>query len=233
MNTAIFLTTRYGSKRYPGKHLTQINGIPETGILLERIKRCKIPIIMVTPDTLEDKLFMKPVAERHGIGFFSGEVENIIKRHADCAEKYGVDWVINVDGDDTLTCPEVINAVYHAINRNEHKIPIKTEGLPLGLNILAYPAEYLNKIDFSGSTGWGAQVTKNAYYAIKFNYDYNYRATLDYSEDLSVITDILTNCKRNITIGGICSYLKKNPEIAKLNLWRNEEYWKRIGELGK
>jgi len=210
-----------------------INGETVTDILIQRIKKCKIPIIMATPDTLEDRLFMKPIADRHKIGFFCGDKENIIKRHIDCAEKYGIDWVINVDGDDILTCPEAINAVYHAIRHSEHKIPIKTEGLPLGLNILAYPTEYLKKIGFPGSTGWGAQVTKSAYYSIKFNYDQDLRLTLDYAEDLSVITDILTNCKRNMTIGGICSYLKKHPEIAKLNLWRNEEYWKRIGELGK
>jgi spore coat polysaccharide biosynthesis protein SpsF len=232
-NTAILLTTRIGSTRLKRKALIEINGQTVTDILINRLKKSKIPIIMCCPDTLEDRLFMKPVAERHGIGIFFGNVENVIDRHRQCAEKYDLNWIINVDGDDICTIPEAINAVYHAIERNEHKIPIKTEGLPLGLNILAYPAEYLKKIDFQSDTGWGSQITKNAYYAVKFNYDVDIRTTLDYPEDLEVITDILTNCKRNMTVGGICSYLKKHPEIAKLNLWRNKEYWERMEESSK
>jgi spore coat polysaccharide biosynthesis protein SpsF (cytidylyltransferase family) len=233
MTTAIFLTTRINSTRLKNKVLIEINGQTVIEILINRLKKCKIPIIMCSTNALNDSLFLKPIAARHGLAYHEAPAGNIIKQHIDCAEKYGVDWIINVDGDDTLTCPEVINAVYHAINRNEHKIPIKTEGLPLGLNILAYPAEYLNKIDFKSDTGWGAQITKNSYYSIKFNYDLDLRLTLDYPEDLEVITDILTNCKRNMTVGGVCTYLKKHSEIAKLNLWRNKEYWDRMEELGK
>ncbi len=229
MNNCIFLTTRYGSTRLPGKALLEINGETVTDILIKRLKKAAIPIIMCTPDTPEDNRYMKPIAERHGIGFFCGEKENIIKRHKQCAEKYGVEWIIEVDGDDILLCPEVIIAVSYKITHIEHQIPIKTTGLPLGLNVLAYPAKILDKIDYKSSTNWGAQIVRDGYYEVKFNYDLLFSLTMDYLEDFELIRDILTNCKRNQLVRGICSYLIKHPEIARINHKRNKERLERWG----
>jgi spore coat polysaccharide biosynthesis protein SpsF (cytidylyltransferase family) len=232
MNYAIFLTTRLGSSRLFQKALLRINGETVTEILIKRLQKTGLPIILCCPHTQDDILKLGYIAANHGIGFFPGERENIIRRHRDCAEKFGIDWIIEADGDDILACPEVINSVKFAIGQIRGNIPIKTEGLPLGLNVLAYPASILSKIPFDKDTNWGAQITKNGYQSIRFDYDLPYRLSLDYSCDFDTIKDILENCKRNLLVGGICDYIKKHPEI-RANERMNEEYWKRMEELSK
>ena len=115
MNTAIFLTTRYDSTRLPGKALLQVNGQTATEILIGRLKHCNLPIVMCTPDTINDEIYMKPIARKHGIGYFAGDKNNIIKRHYDAAKENDIDCIINVDGDDILTVPDVINDVYEGV----------------------------------------------------------------------------------------------------------------------
>jgi len=229
MNTSIFLTTRYSSTRLPGKSLLKINGQTVTDILIGRLKKTGLPIIMCIPDTPGDIEHMKPIAEKHSIGFFAGEPTNIIMRHHDAAIENNVDTIINVDGDDILTCPEVVNAVNYELCSHQQANVVKTAGLPLGLNILGYRANILKDIDYNSDTNWGAQI-KNTYTSmLRFDYNAPYRLTLDYENDFSVIEDVLTNCKRNLVLGGICNYLKKHTHIAQLNIGRNKEYWERIG----
>uniref|UniRef100_A0A6M3XGI7 Cytidylyltransferase n=1 Tax=viral metagenome TaxID=1070528 RepID=A0A6M3XGI7_9ZZZZ len=231
MNTTILLTTRYKSTRLPGKHTMKINGHTVTDILIGRLKRCKIPIIMCIPDTPEDVEHMKPIAERNKIGFFAGEPTNIIKRHVDCALANEIDWIILSEGDDFLVCPETINAVNWAIKSKRNKIDcIKTLGLPYGLNVIAYKSEILKDINYNNDTNWGEKVLKNPY-ELKFNYDVQYRLSMDYEEDFEVMKNVYENCKRNTVVSAIIKYLNKNPEIPKINQKRHKECMERAKKL--
>jgi spore coat polysaccharide biosynthesis protein SpsF (cytidylyltransferase family) len=233
MNCAIFLTIRIRSTRTPNKALLEINGETVTDILIKRLQKTKIPIILCTTDEPEDRKYLKPIADKYGLGYHEAPAGNIIKQHLDCAKKHGIDFIINQDGDDILSTPEVIQAVYNHTTGKKHIFPIKTVGLPLGLNVIGYPARKLTEINFDGDTNWGAQIFTGKHTEIKFNYDTPARLTMDYPEDLTVIETILTHCKRNLLVGGICDYLQKHPGIAQINLHLNEEYWKRIENLSK
>jgi spore coat polysaccharide biosynthesis protein SpsF (cytidylyltransferase family) len=233
LTTAIFLTVRINSTRLSRKALLEINGETVTEILIKRLKKTNIPIIICTTDEPEDGKYLKPLAEKYSLGYHEAPAGNIIAQHSDCARENRVDFIINMDGDDILSAPEVIQAVYnHAIGK-KYLYPIKTVGLPLGLNVIGYPAHKLTEIDFDKDTNWGAQIFTGKHVEIKFNYDYNFRLSMDYELDYLVIKDILTHCKRNLLVGGICDYLQKHPGIAQLNLHLNKEYWERIEELGK
>lgn len=232
MNTAIILTTRISSSRLPQKALLQINGETVTDILINRLKKTKIPIVMACPDTLEDRLFMKPVAERHGIGFMTGDVQNVIKRHLQACEKFNIDYVILSEGDDWFICKETINAVFFKAKELGFKKAVITEGLPFGMNVIAYPRENLGKTEFSGDTGWGAYVTKDAF-VLKFNYERPYRLSMDYLLDMEVMEDVYLKCKRNEFVGGIVNFLDKHPEIARKNTKLTDGYWEKIKEARK
>jgi len=209
-----------------------INGETLTDILIKRLKHTKIPIIMCTPDTPEDNTHMKAVADRNNIGFFSGERQNIIKRHLDCAQKYGIEYIILSEGDDWLVCRETINAVYYRANELKFQKAIRTEGLPFGMNVIAYPRENLENTGFTGDTGWGAHVTRDAC-ILKFNYKRPYKLSMDYAQDLAIMEDVYLNCKRNQFVGGIVNYLDKHPEIALINQNKIKEYWGNIERCGK
>jgi len=232
MTTAIFLTVRYGSTRLLGKCLLEIDGQTVTDVLIGRLKKANLPIILCTGDCPDNVTHLKPIAARNGIGFFAGDENNIIKRQRDCAAKNCVDFIVNADGDDWLVCPETINAVYYVASELQFKKAVRTDGLPFGLNVIAYPRENIETAGFSGDTGWGAYVTKGAN-ILEFNYDRPYRLSLDYLEDAEVMESVYRNCKRNLHIGGIVKYLDKHREVALLNQHRNEEYWKRLGALSR
>lgn len=216
MNCAIFLTVRVGSSRLPQKALLETKGETVIEILIKRLKKTGLPIIMCTTNEPEDKLYLKPIADKHGLGYHEAPAGNIIKQHADCCKQNNIDYVILSECDDWLCCPEVINAVYFQAEKLKFKRAVKTEGLPFGLNIIAYPVENLN-VDFSSDTGWGVHVTHDAY-ALKFNYDRPYRLSMDYICDAEVMENIYLNCKRNECVGGIVKYLDKHPEIAAVNM---------------
>jgi len=182
---------------------------------------------MCTTTEREDRQCLEPIADYHNIGYHEAPAGNIIAQHLQAARDNGVDFIINIDGDDILVCPEIVQSVYHHITQTKEPVPIKTVGLPLGLNVIAYPVECLKGINFDSDTNWGAQIFKGKHKEIRFNYDEPYYLTMDYAEDFALIDDILTNCKRNLYVGGVCSYLKKHPDVAKINYNRNEERFAR------
>ncbi len=232
MKTCIFLTARVGSTRLTNKTIMQINGETVTDILIQRLKHANIPIIMCTTNEQDDRQFLKPIADNHGIGYHEAPAGNIIAQHLDCCVVNNVDYVILSEGDDFLCCPEVINAVYFQAEKLKFKRAVRTEGLPFGLNVIAYPRENLESTTFSGNTGWGVHVTQDAY-KLKFNYERNYRLSMDYLSDFEVMENVYLNCKRNLYVGGIVKYLDKHPEIANLNLHLDKKYWERMEELSQ
>jgi spore coat polysaccharide biosynthesis protein SpsF (cytidylyltransferase family) len=216
----------------PQKHLAEINGETVTDILIKRLKKTNIPIILTVPDTPEDKKYLKPISVRNEVGFFMGDADSPIKRHIQACKEFGVDYIILSEGDDFLVCPETVNAVYYRAKELKFERAIRTNGLPFGMNVIAYPRENLENADFTGDTNWGAYVTKSAY-ILEFNYARPYKLSMDYPLDLVVMEDVYLNCRRNQFVGGIVGYLDKHPEIASSNLRLNKSYCDRLKELRK
>lgn len=232
MNTCILIAVRYHSTRLPGKALLEIGGQTVTDILIDRLKHTGLPIVLCTGDNPDNEKYLKPIAERKGISFFVGSEENIIKRHYDCSKAFNLDVLINVNGDDILCCPEIVNAVAYEFKQQPNAEYICAKGLPFGLEVDGYTPKRLENIKFAGDTGFGEKILNAGIYStIKFNYDYDFRLSLDYKEDFVVIKHLIKYCKKNITVEDICLYLKKHPKIASYNLFRNKEYWERFNKL--
>ena len=215
MNTCIFLTTRVGSSRLPKKALLDINGETVTDILINRLKKTGIPIILTVPDTPENKKYLEPIAEQNAVGFFMGDADSPVKRHIQACKEFDVDYIVLSEGDDWLVCRETVNAVYYRAKELKFKKAIRTEGLPFGMNVIAYPRENLENADFTGDTGWGAYVTKGAY-VLTFDYARTYKLSMDYMEDFETMKDVYLNCKRNQCVGGIVSYMDKQVNAGRV-----------------
>lgn len=233
MKVAVFLTTRYGSTRLPEKALMEINGKTVTDILIERIKMSGLPIVMTTPDTHEDYLYMGAIATRNDIGFFAGDTNNIIKRHIDCAQANDVDYIILAEGDDVLASPDLIKIVATVIKHagDKHNC-IHLKGCPLGMNILAYTPDRLKKVNYSKDTNWGAKILEaGEVFKIDRCLFEDCRLTLDYPDDFTVIKHVLENVKANISSVAISQYMRSHPEICEINNHLNKQYWDRVKEL--
>jgi spore coat polysaccharide biosynthesis protein SpsF (cytidylyltransferase family) len=233
MKTCVFLTTRYGSTRLPKKHLMNIGNETVTDILIERIKSAGLPVIMTTPCTPEDNLYMGSLAKKHGIGYYAGDIDNIIQRHLDCAAMNEVDWIINVDGDDILTCPDLIETVYRTIEGGMGGDCIHLYNYPLGMNLIAYRPSRLAQVNYSKDTNWGAKILAlgaSGMEGILFN---DCRLTLDYIEDYFVIRHIILELGKEADSREICEFMLKHQELCHTNKFRNEEYFQRLEDMSK
>jgi len=240
MNIAIFLTTRYGSTRLHEKALMKIGGETVTDILIERIKEAGVPIIMTVPMTVEDNLHMSPIAKRHGIGYYAGEIYNIITRHLDCAMVNNVDWVINVDGDDILTCPDLIDVMNKTIickasDLNQQPDCIQLCNYPLGLNLIAYTPSRLVRTCYERDTNWGGKILRvgDVIKLAKKEIFNDCRLTLDYMPDFIVLKHIIETLGKHVDSEEICKFMQIHPEICNINNYLNTEYYARLENLSK
>lgn len=243
MNICVFITTRYGSTRLPGKSLLQVpsragrlGGSTVTDILVGRVKAAGYPVCMVTPDTPEDTQYMVPIAKKHMIGYYQGEVTNIIQRHIDCAHEKGVDWVINVDGDDILACPDLIFQLAEVIEGGKSHDCIQIQGYPLGLGLLAYSLKRLiNTRDYffyEGDTNWGAKVVGAGQVTELEGHQFKKcRLTLDYMPDMVVVNHVIKELGPMADSEEICNFMGNHPEICHINNYLNEQYFKRLEDL--
>lgn len=224
MRTAIFIPARYDSTRFKAKHVQSINGMESLGYLITRMKEVGIPIIVCSTALPNDIKYLKPVTERKGAIFFAGDKDNIILRQYQCAVSYDIENIINIDGDDVLACPDIVKEVLRFMPTDK---VVRTYDLPLGLNVMGYPREVLEKsLNFSSDTGWGEKIFKNPRLDIIYNREFqDCRLTVDYEQDYKLIRHIAENCKDNLTLDGIMGYLTENPELLEINRSMVNAYW--------
>ncbi len=238
MKTGIFITARMGSTRLPEKHLLKINGREIMGYLVSRIihefsseiKSNEVLVVIVTGN--RNTNFKFETSFKESLVFY-GDDDNIPKRHLEAAEFYGIDLIVSVDGDDILCSPNAMREVYNILN--EGYVFVKTNGLPLGLNVWGYSTSFLKeslkKNNYSKlETGWGRIFNQTNLKTINFNIknDDFLRFTLDYKADLDFFTEIIKQSDIDIlTIkDDQLIDLVINKNIYKKNMSIAKEYWK-------
>lgn len=201
MKIATLINARLGSKRLPKKHLRDIAGKLAIEQLIARIKPCGLPIIIATGDEKENKA-LDAVARSNNVEIFFGDQNNIPNRHLQIARKYNLDAIISVDADDILTSLTALNDTILALK--EEKLLVRTEGLPLGMNVLwAYTAKTLinaiqnAKGDGSYDTGWGWIFNEPHRINYTITDAKKIRATLDFPEDLKFFRHVYEECPIN------------------------------------
>ena len=142
--TGILVLIRLGSKRLHDKHLINTSKGKFLEILLFRIKRefaleidnRLIKVVIATSDEIHNKELNEFETD-----VFFGAINNIPLRQLQCAETFGFQKIISVDGDDILCAPEAMRDIYNALN-SEKKF-VCTENYPLGINVMGYTTEFL------------------------------------------------------------------------------------------
>jgi spore coat polysaccharide biosynthesis protein SpsF (cytidylyltransferase family) len=237
MKSGIFITARLGSTRLPQKHFKIVNGKEIIRFLVERtIKEFSKEIIeesvivsIVSGNEKMNKALDERVPE---CDCYFGNDNNIPLRHLEAADHYGVDCIVSVDGDDILCSPAAMRAVFNGLNNGRQYV--KTEGLPLGLNVMGYRREFLRsslgKTDSAVlETGWGRIFDEDELKIFSFECrnDPFLRFTLDYEEDFDFFNRILTdetidflNCSDNCLVEKVL----KN-KIYEINRSIAETYW--------
>ncbi len=239
MKTGILINARMGSKRLKDKHFMKINNTPCIAWLLKRlinefsfeIKKGKIELFLATGSKSLNSKF-EDVKNYSKV--FYGSDFNIPQRHFELANQYELTNIICIDGDDILCSMKAARDVLEQLNNN--KFFIKTIGLPIGMNVIAYSSEFLKKCLFKKNykileTGWPRIFNESQLHIIdyknKVNSQPDLRFTLDYFDDYKFFEKIILYFGEDIIHQidkKIINYVIRSKTFL-LNAHLNEEYW--------
>jgi 3-deoxy-manno-octulosonate cytidylyltransferase (CMP-KDO synthetase) len=125
---------RYGSTRFPGKPLAQIQGLPMVQQVVERIKESALNashFLVATDDLrIEEALqsFQTPTVMTRadhpsGSDRLWEAYEYFIANQKASQE---IDWIINIQGDEPFISPQDLNILLHTMQRLDHQADIVT-----------------------------------------------------------------------------------------------------------
>lgn len=245
---AVFIPIRLGSSRLPKKPLIEIKGKPLIEHLIERVKTAKLPneIVLCTTTKPEDSVFID-IARKCNVKCFRGSEKDILDRFLNAAIKYGVDFIVNVDGDDIFCDPELIDKTVNIFQKTNSDF-IKWNELPLGaspvgIKVKALKKAWEMKTEDNTETGWGKYFTDTGLFDVEYTEPEDeelrhpeIRMTLDYPEDLKFMKEVfnrLYSPRKIFTLKEILALLKKEPELTEINKGVQQEYWKRFNQRAK
>ena len=242
MKSAIFLTVRSKSSRLPGKSFLKIKGRTTIEHLIDRMKLAKLPdmVILCTSTSSDDKVLTE-IAKNNSIPFFQGSEEDKLERYVGAADKYGIDFIVTVDGDDLFCDPDYIDKIIERFKDTDADF-ILCEGLPFGaaphgikLGALRQVCESKKESD---TEVWGDYFLKNKHFKkeiIKAEPKVNHpemRMSLDYKEDFDFFTRVFDELgnKNDFPLVDIVNLLIQKPEIQEINKHMHKAYEKNIKE---
>lgn len=246
MRTAVFITVRMKSTRLPKKALLEIKGRTTIEHLIDRIKSAKLhDLVVLCTSTHPDDKILAELAKKSGIEAFRGSPEDKLERYLKAAKKYGVDFIVNVDGDDILCDPTLIDRTIEHFKRTEADCII-WRGFPVGAVPTGIKVGALEKVceikDEKDTEVWGGYFTDTDLFKVEYldaEEELRHpeiRMTLDYPEDLKFFKAIFERLYvpgRIFSLREVIELLKKSPDIAEINKHKQEEYMRIIEKLAK
>ena len=178
-----------------------------------------------------------------GVRCFRGSLVNKLKRWLDCAEYFNVNSFHTIDADDPLFDGKEMIASLDLLRSKDCDVVCPTEsssaggasvGYSLTTAIIKKAIENLDP-DIDTEMMWFFLEKVDQIKMINLpdinNKNAKVRLTLDYEEDYWLIASIVRILGDNPTRKEVMQLLSDNPDLAKINLFRNEE-WK-VAQLSK
>ncbi|MBR3723606.1 MAG: hypothetical protein IKN12_12735 [Selenomonadaceae bacterium] len=239
MRSAIFITIRKDSSRLPNKAVRKILNSTVMEHIINRAKLAKNfdeVIVCTTTRSIDDEI--AEIAERSGAKVYRGSLNDKLDRWNGAAAKYEIDNIVTFDGDDLFCEPKLLELGLKELNEGKFDFLEAPEGLICGAFTYAFTAKALCKvceIKASDDTEmmWtyfkdtGIFKTGKLKNVPEIYFDDKIRATLDYPEDFEFFTKVFEhfNCTvNNVPLEEIVLYLRNNPEIAMINIGRQQEF---------
>jgi len=239
------IQARMGSSRLPGKVLINVDNKP---ILLHLITQLKFSkkiekIVIATTNMPQDDKIIN-FAKINKIDFFRGSNSNVLDRFYNCCKKFSIDVIIRITADCPLVDPEIIDKMvekyqsgkYDYVSNTIHRtFPFGAEVEVFSLNALEFAWKNAkSELDKEHVSIFIRRDTKNR----KMNFQNKenlsqLRWTLDYPEDLQVISEIILKIKKNpILLNDILKLIKKEPHIININknIKIDKNYLKKVAE---
>jgi spore coat polysaccharide biosynthesis protein SpsF len=231
-----FITVRTSSTRLPNKCLLPLGDETVISHVVKRAIAYGIePIICTSIHSSDD--ILENVANQLGVKCFRGSLVNKLKRWLDCAEYFNIDFFHTIDADDPLFDGNEMIASLDLLRSAGFDVVCPTESSSAGGASVGYSLtkaiirKALKSLDSNTDTEmmWyylekvdGIKMKKLPEIT---NTNAAVRLTLDYEEDYWLLMSIFRILGGNPDREKVMQLFADNPDLAKINLFRNDE-WK-------
>ena len=229
----ILITVRYSSSRLPGKCMIPIQNKPVIQHLLERILHSNLRPIICTSTDSSDDVFVNLAIEM-GVDCFRGSLLNKVDRWAKCAEFANSEYVHIIDADDPLVdVAEILESTEEAMEcdldllRTSERsdggyasvgMTIKSDFLlTLSNRVALLESNDLDVIPWELLLKPTDKVSQKRNKILLPYSVLNLRLTLDYENDLELISTLIRELGNTITRLELEMYLESHPLLAKIN----------------
>lgn len=220
------------STRLKNKPILELCGREMIAHQIDRLKNAKIPVIIIicTSASPEDQVLVE-IAKREGIEAFTGPKEDVLLRLTMAADKYNLDYIIAIAGDNPLTDAEHIDILAEYMSRNNLDYADGVDVLPIGLSAKGVKTTALKKAcEIKGEEDTEAWMnyfvkTEGLFRTGKIKaqswvIDKNFRLTVDTLKDFDLMKRIFEKFYSPNSIFSLAEllvYLSEHPEIAEIN----------------
>lgn len=250
MKVLAITQARYGSTRLPAKILKKVGDKTLLEIHLLRILQAQsIDKLKIATTDEEGSKYIVEVADKVGVEYFKGSVDDVLSRFYGTAAPEKPDYVIRLTSDCPLIDPSVIDDVVNfAVEHDYDYVRTDPRSFPDGLDTevmkfsvlerayneadLTSEREHVTPYIWKNGTAEGGDKFKSYKLQNKQGeYDANiYRITIDEPEDFEVLKAVIEALGTDKSWKDYIDYLGEHPEIKSLNskFGYNEGYDKSI-----
>lgn len=229
------ILVRSESKRLPNKCFLDFG---KSNVLEHIINRCKyykiIPIVCTTSLKSDDKIIK--LSKKLNVGFYRGHSRNKIFRISNCCKKFKLKTFHTIDADDPFFCGYEVRRSMNYLNSFSLDIVKPTTISSKGSGLVGYSAkaDIFHRLSKKIKINSDTEMMWNYFKKLKniktkrlpkSKIDCDARLTLDYVEDYIFLESIRLLLGNLTSRKKICNLLKKNPDIKKINYFRNKD-WK-------
>ena len=232
VKVVILIAAKTGSTRLPDKILLEIKGQSVLAHLIDRMQlaRSSQSVIVCTTTRPDDDVVVE-TAKQKGMKWFRGSEDDVMDRFIRAADIVGADVIVRVTADNILCDHHYLDrAVQYHLQQNADYT--KVIGLPYGTasevislsalkkaHALAedpgyseYMTWYMDNTDFFDVAELPAEQNSKRP---------NYRLTLDYPEDLELLTEIFERLYKKskplFSLEEVINLLDNHPELLRIN----------------
>jgi spore coat polysaccharide biosynthesis protein SpsF (cytidylyltransferase family) len=230
MNPVILICSRRASSRLPEKALRPICGRSPLRHILHRVSGKGIKTVVAVPPE-EAEVYMHEV-QGYDAELYFGRADSPLHRMAEYLTDYpGHDWVIRITCDDILIHWETVAAMLETLKDPAYEdrslgycwTPAIAEGCGVEIiraeNLLAAAAARTEGTEFISYfvKGEGMPFPGVFSHAPLATVRRDYRLTLDYPEDATLLELLLRRLGANVGAAAVCAYLDDHPDLPNIN----------------
>ena len=239
LNFVAIIQARSDSKRLPKKIFYKYKNISFLEILIRRLKQSKKiqKIVLATSKNKEDDQ-VEILGKKLKINSFRGSENDVIDRYFKAAKYFKAKNIVRITGDCPLVDYSLVDKLVEVFSKNNFDYVTNTlpPTYPDGFDIEVFNYKSLKKswLESRRKARLKEHVTthireNNIFKKKNISYKKNFaflRLTLDYQEDVAVLTSVLKNFKNIYKFGvdEVIALYKKNNKIffSNMNIKRNE-----------